>query len=111
MMPQGFTYDYEGQLRQLVTEGNAIMIAFAFALIVIYLVLAAQFESFRDPIIVLVSVPMSIFGALIPLNLGLATINIYTQVGLFTLIGLHSQTGSLIGTFANKRPLQGKSKQ
>ncbi|HET8726241.1 MAG TPA: efflux RND transporter permease subunit, partial [Alphaproteobacteria bacterium] len=111
VMPQGFSYDYEGQLRQFVTEGNSIMIAFAFALIVIYLVLAAQFESFRDPIIVLVSVPMSICGALIPLNLGLATINIYTQVGLITLIGLISKHGILMVDFANKMQLDGMSKR
>ncbi|MCC6468231.1 MAG: efflux RND transporter permease subunit, partial [Alphaproteobacteria bacterium] len=90
------------ELRQLVQEGNALLYAFVFAIVIIYLVLAAQFESFRDPLIILVSVPMSICGALIPLNLGLATINIYTQIGLVTLIGLISKHGILMVEFANK---------
>jgi multidrug efflux pump len=77
------------------------MYTFFFAVIVIYLVLAAQFESFRDPWIILISVPMSICGALIPLNLGFASINIYTQVGLITLIGLISKHGILMVDFAN----------
>jgi hydrophobe/amphiphile efflux-1 (HAE1) family protein len=102
ILPQGFQVDYQGELRQLVQEGNTLLMAFAFAIVVIYLVLAAQFESFRDPLIILVSVPMSICGALIPLNLGLATINIYTQVGLVTLIGLISKHGILMVEFANK---------
>ncbi|MCC7048830.1 MAG: efflux RND transporter permease subunit, partial [Alphaproteobacteria bacterium] len=90
------------ELRQLVQEGNALLYAFVFAIVIIYLVLAAQFESFRDPLIILVSVPMSICGALIPLNLGMATINIYTQIGLVTLIGLISKHGILMVEFANK---------
>ncbi len=102
ILPQGFQVDYQGELRQLVKEGNTLLAAFAFALVVIYLVLAAQFESFRDPLIILVSVPMSICGALIPLNLGMATINIFTQVGLVTLIGLISKHGILMVEFANK---------
>ena len=72
------------------------------AIIVIFLVLAAQYESFRDPLIILISVPMSICGALIPMNLGAASINIYTQVGLITLIGLISKHGILIVDFANQ---------
>jgi hydrophobe/amphiphile efflux-1 (HAE1) family protein len=102
ILPKGFTVDYMGQMRQLVQEGNALVFAFAFAVIVIYLVLAAQFESFRDPFIILVSVPMSICGALIPLNIGIATINIFTQIGLVTLIGLISKHGILMVDFANK---------
>jgi hydrophobe/amphiphile efflux-1 (HAE1) family protein len=102
ILPQGFQVDYQGELRQLVQEGNTLLLAFLFAIVVIYLVLAAQFESFRDPLIILVSVPMSICGALIPLNLGLATINIFTQVGLVTLIGLISKHGILMVEFANK---------
>jgi len=102
VLPKGFQIDYQGELRQLVQEGNALLYAFVFAIVIIYLVLAAQFESFRDPLIILVSVPMSICGALIPLNLGLATINIYTQIGLVTLIGLISKHGILMVEFANK---------
>ncbi|KAG0927629.1 hypothetical protein G6F31_017988 [Rhizopus arrhizus] len=78
------------------------MITFIFAIIVIYLVLAAQYESLRDPFIILVSVPMSICGALIPLALGMATVNIYTQIGLVTLIGLISKHGILMVEFANE---------
>ncbi|NSL17835.1 efflux RND transporter permease subunit [Tatlockia micdadei] len=102
LLPKGFTYDYGGQSRQFIQEGNALIFAFFLAIIVIFLVLSAQYESFRDPLIVLISVPMSICGALIPLNLGAASINIYTQVGLITLIGLISKHGILIVDFANQ---------
>lgn len=101
LLPKGFSYDYGGQSRQFIQEGNSLVFAFLLAVVVIFLVLAAQYESFRDPLIVLISVPMSICGALIPLNLGLASINIYTQVGLITLIGLISKHGILIVSFAN----------
>ena len=102
LLPNGFSYDYAGQSRQFIQEGNSLMLAFFLAIVVIYLVLAAQYESFRDPLIILISVPMSICGALIPLNLGFASINIYTQIGLITLIGLISKHGILIVDFANK---------
>lgn len=102
LLPQGFSIDYAGQSRQFIKEGTALVGTFFFALIIIYLVLAAQFESFRDPFIILISVPMSICGALIFLNLGFATINIYTQVGLITLIGLISKHGILMTDFANQ---------
>jgi multidrug efflux pump len=85
-----------------VQEGDTMVYTFLFAIIIIFLVLSAQFESFRDPLIVLVSVPMSIVGALIPLNLGFATLNIYTGIGLVTLIGLISKHGILMVDFANK---------
>lgn len=109
ILPKDMNVDYAEQSRQYIQEGNSMILAFMFALVIIYLVLAAQFESFRDPIIVLVSVPMSICGALIPLYLGLATINIYTEVGLITLIGLISKHGILMVEFANKLQEQGKS--
>jgi len=104
-------YDYAGQSRQFIKEGGALLYTFFFAIIIIFLVLAAQFESFRDPLIILISVPMSICGALIPLNLGLASINIYTQIGLVTLIGLISKHGILMVDFANQlQATEGKSK-
>ncbi len=106
LLPRGMQYDYAGQTRQFVQEGGSLIYTFFLAVIVIYLVLAAQFESFRDPFVILVSVPMSICGALIFLNLGLATINIYTQVGLITLIGLISKHGILMVDFANKLQLE-----
>jgi len=102
LFPAGYQVNYAGESRQFVQEGGALLLTFFFALLVIYLVLAAQFESFRDPLIILVSVPMSLCGALIPLTLGAATINIYTQVGLVTLIGLISKHGILMVEFANK---------
>lgn len=101
-LPPGFTYDWLSDARQYHQESGALVIAFLFAIIVIYLVLAAQYESLRDPLIILISVPMSICGALIPLALGMATINIYTQIGLVTLIGLISKHGILMVEFANE---------
>src|SRR5947199_839398 len=82
-----------------------------FAIIIVFLALAAQYESFRDPIVILVSVPMALFGALIFINLGLATLNIYTQVGLVTLMGLVSKHGILIVQFAHQLQIAGKTKR
>ena len=100
--PPGYAFDYAGASRQYVQEGSALYLTFAIALALIFLVLAAQFESFRDPLVILVTVPLSICGALIPLFLGFSSMNIYTQVGLVTLIGLITKHGILIVEFANQ---------
>jgi multidrug efflux pump len=102
LLPSGFGHDYLSDSRQYVREGSQLVVTFVFALVVIFLVLAAQFESLRDPLVILISVPMSICGALMPLFFGLATMNIYTQVGLVTLIGLISKHGILMVEFANQ---------
>ena len=100
--PAGFAADYAGAARQFIQEGSALYATFGLALALIFLVLAAQFESFRDPLVILVTVPLSICGALIPLFLGFSSMNIYTQVGLVTLIGLITKHGILIVEFANQ---------
>jgi multidrug efflux pump len=109
LLPDGFFLDYSGQSRLEVEQGNTILIAFSLAVVVIYLLLAAQFESFRDPFIIMMSVPLSIFGAILPLNLGLGTLNIYSQVGLITLIGIITKHGILLVEFANQRREEGYS--
>ena len=101
-LPPGFSHDWQSESRQYVQEGQALVWAFLAALVVIYLVLAAQYESLVDPLIILVTVPLSICGALLPLALGWATLNIYTQIGLVTLIGLISKHGILMVEFANE---------
>ncbi len=110
IFPEGYTYDFQGDARQYVQEGNTLAVTFIFALIVIFLVLAAQFESFRDPLIILIALPTSMFGALLPLNIlgvmGAASINIYTQIGLVTLIGLISKHGILMVEFANRMQVE-----
>ncbi len=99
---EGFAYDYAGASRQYVQEGSALWITFALALAIIFLVLAAQLDSFRDPLVILVTVPLSICSTLIPMFLGVSSMNIYTQVGLATLTGLISKHGILIVEFANQ---------
>jgi multidrug efflux pump len=105
-LPTGFSTDYAGGSRQYIQESNVLLVTFGFALIVIYLVLAAQYESFRDPFVILISVPLSVVGALIPLALGLSSFNIYSQIGLVTLIGLISKHGILMCEVARERQEQ-----
>ncbi len=101
-LPPGMSVDWLSDSRQFVKEGNRLTFTFGFALVVIFLVLTAQFESFRDPIVIMVSVPLAVCGALIPLYLNFTTLNIYTQIGLVTLIGLISKHGILMVSFANQ---------
>ena len=113
ILPAGYSIDYGGTSRQYMQESNGFILTFVFALIIIFLSLAALFESFRDPLIILVSVPMSIAGALVFISMGIggSTLNIYTQVGLVTLMGLISKHGILIVEFANVEQHRGKSKR
>jgi multidrug efflux pump len=111
ILPRGFTVDYAGESRQLRTEGTKFLGVFLLSAILIYLVLAAQFESFRDPFIILAgSVPLALSGSLLFSFLGLTSINIYSQVGLITLVGLVSRNGILIVQFANHLQETGKDK-
>ncbi|MDE8342833.1 MAG: efflux RND transporter permease subunit [Acidocella sp.] len=112
LLPSGYSLDYAGTSRQEVAESSGFVKTFGFALIIIFLALAALFESFRDPLIILVSVPMSLAGALIFINLGVggATLNIYTEVGLVTLMGLISKHGILIVEVANEAQARGMSR-
>ena len=110
-LPQGYSVDYGGGSRQYIQEAGGFLTTLAFVLIIIYLVLAAQFESFVDPVIVMMSVFMAIFGAMVFIFEGMATLNIYTQVGLVTLVGVISKHGILIVQFANEQQRAGTSKR
>jgi multidrug efflux pump len=109
--PSGYTVDYAGQSRQFVQESGGFFVTLGFALIIVFLALAAQFESFRDPIVILVSVPLALLGAVMFMTMGFASLNIYTQVGLVTLLGLISKHGILIVQFANELQRAGHSKR
>jgi multidrug efflux pump len=104
VLPAGFHHDFLGESRQYVQEGSQFFYVLGFAIIIIYLVLAAQFESLRDPLVILISVPLSMFGAMIPLfmGFGVLTFNLYTEIGLVTLVGLISKHGILMTEFANQ---------
>ncbi len=112
-LPRDYSVDYGGLSRQYIQETSGFVTTFGFALIIVFLALAALFESFRDPVIILVSVPMSIAGALIFVSIGIAgaSLNIYTEVGLVTLMGLISKHGILIVQFANDLQAEGRSKR
>ena len=109
--PSGYNVDYAGQSRQFVQESGGFLVTMLFAVVIVFLALAAQFESFRDPVVILVSVPLALFGALIFIFLGWASMNIYTEVGLVTLMGLISKHGILIVEVANQLQKAGKSKR
>lgn len=104
-LPAGYNHDYMGEARQYVTEGSALYATFGLALAIIFLVLAIQFESLKDPLVIMVSVPLAICGALIALAWGAATMNIYSQVGLITLVGLITKHGILICEVAKEEQL------
>jgi len=101
-LPAGYAIAYASESRQFVQQGSTLVVTFVLSILLVYLLMAAQFESFRDPLIVLVAVPMSVFGALVFLYFGAATLNIYTEVRLITLIGLITKQGILIVEFANQ---------
>lgn len=109
VLPSSFKTDLDGQSREFNESGKALYLTFGFALIFIYLVLAAQFESFRDPLMIMLTVPLAITGALLSLNLTGGTLNVYSQIGMVMLIGLITKNGILIVEFANQLQEQGRS--
>jgi multidrug efflux pump len=113
LFPEGYAADYAGQSRQFVQESGSFLITLGFAVIIIFLVLAAQFESFRDPLIILLSVPLAVSGALAFVCVGYhgLSLNIYTKVGLITLVGLVTKHGILITQFANQLQREGQSRR
>ncbi|MDE3120773.1 MAG: efflux RND transporter permease subunit [Paracoccaceae bacterium] len=108
--PSGYTADYAGQSRQFMQESGGFLVTMTFSVIIVFLVLAALFESFRDPVVILISVPLALFGAVSFIFTGFTTINIYTEVGIVTLMGLISKHGILIVEFANAGREKGLSK-
>jgi multidrug efflux pump len=111
ILPKGYGFEYKGESRQFVQEGSALYATFGLALAIIFLVLAAQFESIRDPIVIMVSVPLAICGALLMMGWGLASLNIYTQIGMITLVGLITKHGILMCEVAKERQiLKGEDK-
>src|SRR5205814_3500382 len=111
ILPRGFSIDYAGESRQLRTEGSKFLSIFGLSAIFIFLVLAAQFESFRDPFVILAgSAPLAICGSMLFMFLGFTSLNIYSQVGLITLVGLVARNGILIVQFANHLQETGRSK-
>lgn len=109
--PRGFRVGYTGASRRYVQESATFPLLFSMSLLLIFLVLSAQFNSFRDPLVVLVAVPLSLFGAMLPIAMGVITLNIYTQIGLLTLIGLIAKHGILIVEFANQLGLEGMDRR
>ena len=108
--PSGFRANYAGESRQFMKGSNSFLMTFGFSLVIVFLALAALFESFRDPVVILVSVPAALFGALLFINIGFTTLNIYTEVGLVTLLGLISKHGILMVQFANDLQRAGVAK-
>ncbi|TAL89809.1 MAG: multidrug efflux protein [Candidimonas sp.] len=109
--PSGYSADYSGESRQFMQESGGFVGLLLFSILIVYLALAFQFESFRDPIVILFSVPPALFGALAFITMGFASINVYTQVGLVTLLGLITKHGILIVQFANELQRSGRSKR
>ena len=110
MLPEGYTTNLNGESREFRSSSGSLALVFALSLLFIYLVLAAQFESFVDPLIIMLSVPLSMLGALLALKLTGGTLNVFSQIGLITLVGLITKHGILIVEFANQLREQGVDK-